>query len=89
MSFKLPQASPQPLDKGFFATDTVLSTKYPVGKNGWYAIVGTTDSIWVWDADTSAWKDSKITLPSGATGSFTTVDLKTVTVTNGVIVTIA
>lgn len=42
-------------NKGYFATEDALNAAYPVGQNGWYAIVGTTDTIWVWDGDTSAW----------------------------------
>jgi len=45
-------------NKGWFANPTALTTAYPTGQNGWYAIVGSTDTVWVWDADTSAWVDT-------------------------------
>ncbi|MBI9064884.1 MAG: hypothetical protein JEZ14_23055 [Marinilabiliaceae bacterium] len=47
-----------PNDKGWFETEAALTTNHPVGENGWYAIVGTTDTFWAWDSDTNAWKDS-------------------------------
>ena len=43
---------------GYYATPEALSTAHPTGENGQYANVGSTDSIWVWDSDTSTWKDS-------------------------------
>lgn len=44
--------------QGWYATPEALATSVPVGENGWWAVVGTTDTIWTWDSDTSAWKDS-------------------------------
>ena len=44
--------------KGWFATPEALKAAYPTGENGWWAIVGTTDTIWTWDSDTSDWVDS-------------------------------
>lgn len=42
-------------NKGWFTTpDTLPST----GVDGDYAIVGSTDTVWVWDSDTSAWVDT-------------------------------
>ena len=43
---------------GWYATPEALATSVPVGENGWWAVVGTTDTIWTWDSDTGAWKDS-------------------------------
>ena len=43
---------------GWYATPEALKTAVPVGENGWWAVVGTTDTIWTWDSDTGAWKDS-------------------------------
>ena len=45
-------------NKGFFATGTALAAAFPAGVDGWYAVVGATDTIWVWDSPTSAWVDS-------------------------------
>ena len=47
-------------DKGWFATQAALLLAWPVGADGDYAIVGATDSVWVWDSDTTAWKNSGI-----------------------------
>lgn len=44
--------------KGWFPTQDELAEQYPIGEDGWWAIVGTTDTIWVWDSDTGKWQDS-------------------------------
>lgn len=44
--------------KGYYADETALTTAYPSGSNGWYAVLGSTDTFWVWDTDTVAWVDS-------------------------------
>lgn len=44
--------------QGWYATPEALKSAVPVGENGWWAVVGTTDTIWTWDGDTGAWKDS-------------------------------
>lgn len=58
-------AGDDPNDKDFFetangtgtaATDLLLA--YPTGQDGWYAVVGATDTFWVWDTGTSAWVNS-------------------------------
>ena len=45
-------------NKGYYATLADLQEAYPTGEAGDYAIVGATDTVWIWDTDTSAWKDS-------------------------------
>ena len=67
-------AQNSPNNKGFFATPAALSSAYPTGQSGWYAIVGTTDTFWVWDADTTAWLNTD----SNSLGTVTSV-----TVTGG------
>ena len=49
-------------DKGYFATEAALTAAYPVGEAGWYAVVGETDTVWIWDVETAAWVDSKASL---------------------------
>ena len=44
--------------QGWYATPEALQAAVPVGENGWWAVVGTTDTIWTWDNDTKLWKDS-------------------------------
>ena len=65
------QANAAANNKGFFATLSALTTAYPTGQNGWYAIVGTTDTFWVWDTDTTAWKDTD----SNSLGTVTSVGI--------------
>lgn len=45
-------------NKGYFETEAALNSTYPTGEGGWYAIVGATDTVWVWDIDTDTWSDS-------------------------------
>lgn len=64
-----------PHDLGFFATVTALQTAYPTGTAGDFALVGETDTFWVWDAETSAWVDSdrkgQVTSVNNQTGAVT------------------
>lgn len=48
-------------NKGYFATLLELQTAHPIGVVGDYAIVGTTDTIWVWDDVSLAWVDTQHT----------------------------
>ena len=43
---------------GWVANPEQLSTLYPTGKDGMFAIVGTTDTIWVWDSESKSWLDT-------------------------------
>jgi hypothetical protein len=43
---------------GWIANPEQLNTLYPIGEDGMFAIVGTTDTIWVWDSDTKSWLDT-------------------------------
>ena len=43
---------------GWIANPEQLNTLYPTGEDGMFAIVGTTDTIWVWDSDTKSWLDT-------------------------------
>ena len=44
--------------QGWYATPEALKAAVPIGENGWWAVVGTTDTIWTWDNDTKSWRDS-------------------------------
>jgi len=59
-----------PNNLGYFATEAALNTAYPVGFDGAFAIVGATDTVWVWDDGTAAWVD---TGGSGGSGTVTSV----------------
>lgn len=44
--------------KGYFQTAELLRREHPTAEAGDWAIIGDTDSIWVWDADGQGWVDS-------------------------------
>ncbi len=46
--------------KGYYATPEALEAAWPAGSgaNGYWAIVGTTDTVWIYDTDIGDWKDS-------------------------------
>lgn len=60
---------------GWYATSSDLQTAHPTASAGDWAIVGATDTVWVWDTDTSAWVDTdtkgQVTSVNGATGAVT------------------
>jgi hypothetical protein len=45
-------------NKGWFTTEDALKSAYATAEDGDYAIVGSTDTIWVWDSDSSDWVDT-------------------------------
>jgi hypothetical protein len=57
---------------GWYATPEALRTAYATATAGDWAIVGSTDTVWIWDTDTNAWKDSdqkgQVTSVNGRTG---------------------
>lgn len=60
---------------GYFATLEALQEAYPTAEPGNWAIVGTTDTVWVWDEDTTAWVDTdqkgQVTSVNNQTGAVT------------------
>ena len=62
-------------NKGYFSDENALVTAYPTAESGDYAVVGTTDTVWIWDEDTSAWIDSdqkgQVTSVNNKTGDVT------------------
>lgn len=44
--------------KGYFDTDTALKTAFVTAEAGDYAIVNSTDTMWIYDIDKNEWKDS-------------------------------
>lgn len=51
-------------DKGYFTTEAELLQEYPNNisnpeiRAGWHAVVGETDTIWIWDVDNNQWSNS-------------------------------
>ena len=68
-------------NKGFFATQAALTTAYPSGTDGDFAVVGATDTVWVWDTDTTAWletdKKGAVISVNGQTGAVVINDAST------------
>lgn len=60
---------------GWFATPTALREAHPVAADGDYAVVGTTDTVWVWDSDSTDWVDTdtkgQVTSVNNQTGDVT------------------
>ena len=54
---KLAQAIAQG-QKGYYPTPADLKAAFPSGEDGDWAIVGSTDTIWIWDSDDGQWEDS-------------------------------
>ena len=61
-------------NKGWYATSAALIAALPAATAGDYAIVGDTDTVWIWDTDgVPAWKDGDtkgaVTSVNGQTGA--------------------
>lgn len=61
-------------NKGWYASSSALITAYPSASAGDYAIVGATDTVWIWDTDgTPQWRDGDtkgaVTSVNGQTGA--------------------
>lgn len=60
-------------DKGRFTTPEALAEAYPTGEDGWWALVDSTGTIWVWDSDTGQWINSAKS-PDGGIAAFVSYD---------------
>lgn len=47
-----------PHNLGWYADLAALQAAHATGEDGDFAILGSTDTVWVWDSGTSAWKDT-------------------------------
>lgn len=60
---------------GYYATQAALEEAHPTAEAGDWAIVGATDTVWLWDSDNSEWVDSdqkgQVTSVNGQTGDVT------------------
>ena len=45
---------------GWYATEALLNAAHASAVNGNFAIVGSTDTVWVWDGDTNAWVNTGV-----------------------------
>lgn len=57
---------------GWYATQSALEEAHPTAEAGDWAIVGSTDTVWLWDTDNKKWVDSdqkgQVTSVNGQTG---------------------
>lgn len=57
---------------GWYTTQAALTTAHPTAEDGDWAIVGSTDTVWVWDSDSNTWVDTdkkgQVTSVNGQTG---------------------
>lgn len=60
---------------GWYATQAALEEAHPTAEAGDWAIVGSTDTVWVWDTDNSEWVDTdkkgQVTSVNNMTGAVT------------------
>ena len=60
---------------GYYETPEDLRTAHPTASAGDFAIVNSTDTVWIWDTTTSAWKDGdtkgQVTSVNNQTGDVT------------------
>jgi hypothetical protein len=56
---------------GWFTDPTQLRTLYPAAQSGQYATVGSTDTVWTWDADAADWYDTGF----GSSGTTVAADI--------------
>jgi hypothetical protein len=68
--------------QGYYTDEDALKAAVPIGEAGWWAVNGDTDSIWVWDVETSAWVDSHDMTELGDYYTRTQVDSKVATATS-------
>jgi len=79
---------PDPNSVGYYATSAELKLAHSVGQSGEFAIVGETNSIWIWSVTSSDWintgNQSTVTSVNGKTGIITLVasDINLGNVTN-------
>jgi hypothetical protein len=61
--------------KGYYTTPSALRAAHPAGQGGWFAVVGSTDTVWVWNPDINDWTDTdtkgQVTSVNGRTGAVT------------------
>lgn len=64
-----------PHNLGWYADLAALQAAHATGEDGDFAILGSTDTVWVWDSGTSAWKDTdtkgQVTSVNNRTGAVT------------------
>ncbi len=56
-------------DLGYYADESALTTAHPSARDGDFARVGSTDTVWMWDSDSGSWVDT-----GGAAASLSNAD---------------
>lgn len=71
---------------GWYATQAALEEAHPTATAGDWAIVGSTDTVWIWDTDTSAWTDSGAKSPTYTAGTGISITNNEISATDPVLV---
>lgn len=71
---------------GWYATQAALEEAYPTAEAGDYAIVGATDTVWIWDTDNDEWTDSGAKSPTYTAGTGISITNNEISVADPVLV---
>ena len=71
---------------GWYATPEALRTAHATATAGDWAIVCSTDTVWIWDTDTSAWTDSGAKSPTYTAGTGISITNNEISVADPVLV---
>ena len=50
-------------DKWYFADEAALLAAYPIWQDWWFAVIGSTNTMWVWSSNTWAWENTNWVTP--------------------------
>lgn len=71
---------------GWYATQAELEEAHPTATAGDWAIVGSTDTVWIWDTDNDEWTDSGAKSPTYTAGNGISITNNEISVTDPVLV---
>lgn len=71
---------------GWYATQADLEEAHPTATAGDWAIVGSTDTVWIWDTDNEEWTDSGAKSPTYTAGTGISITNNEISATDPVLV---
>lgn len=71
---------------GWYATQAELEEAHPTATAGDWAIVGSTDTVWIWDTDNDEWTDSGAKSPTYTAGTGISITNNEISATDPVLV---